>query len=184
MNTVLRVLAFLPVAAVLSGCGAGHSLRGSTQTILIDAYPRGVSAVSCIAKNEAGSYVLSDVPAHMQVNRAQGPLAVRCSSTTGAVGNKVVTATTETDAAIVDAMTLNAPGAFVDFGPKGVSYGYPVSIVVPMPALEVLADAPGGPLLVRERARIVSPRPMHHTRRTVAHRGCACTPAIPARGGS
>ncbi len=121
----------------------------------VDVSPSRVQAVNCTAENERGSYTLPTVPMHLQVERARGPLTVRCTSQDGWRGAVTVPASVDittipgnaaggaglTGVAIAGAAAggtaagAGAGVAIIGIGRdarNGALWGYPSSLVVPM----------------------------------------------------
>lgn len=89
MSKFSGLMALLPLLG-LTACGVGQAVHGSAQSVRLDVHPRTAAGVSCLAENERGSYTVPDVPMHVQVNRARGPLSVRCRSFDGMTGSAIV----------------------------------------------------------------------------------------------
>lgn len=173
MNNLVRGLP-LSMLALLGGCGT--VMQGTAQTINVDVYPRTTSQVTCIAHNERGSYTLSDVPSALQVDRAYGPLNIKCRSLDGWVGDLIVSSKNN-ELGTIGALATGPVGVIQDIR-LGGAFTYPNSVVVRMEP----TNPP--PIPDAQVAPITRQTPMTHTRPAhthARHRAHVVTVGVPSK---
>ena len=167
MNVLIKSGILLPVMLALSGCGAGLLKNGGQQSVNVDVFPHTASGVSCVLENERGAWSATSVPQAVQVERAYGPLSVKCRSTDGQTGSAIVSSSSDTLGTA--ASVLAGPISVTQDIRSGGMFGYPQSIVVTMKYTTPppVRDAIGAPVTVYATSPVVGA--VHHARRPVRH---------------
>ena len=123
---------------------------GTTQRIDVATEPNGVA--TCSLSNEKGSWLLPQTPGAVTVDRAQGDLAVACSTIEGSTGAAALASGVAVAAFGNIVLVGSLVWAAVDVA-SGAAFAYPDSVTVVM-----IAPAVGGAALPPAAMTAVAPR--------------------------
>lgn len=200
----ISVLFVASAAVALSGC-AEHATEdfpsGPDQVVNIRTEP--AMSAKCMVSNPRSAWDIASTPQYLDISRARGALEIKCSNSTGWVGDVIVTSkvsavgvatalvTGAAAAGITAATTGLSPLAIVGVGVgttgavgglemlDGTAYRYPTDIVVPMNQVDAdVPDAMGYPL---SRPKAMMPVPVvathHHLvqHHHVVRAHCSCS---------